>query len=123
MRNIGTLPTDDEATRFSGALYLRGIENEVESEDDGTFTIWAHDDRQLTEARAILDRFRTDPTAEEFVKAPTAANKARAQAERAERARGSNVITRERMDYERNYQEFAWLPVFMIIACVAVAAQ
>jgi GlpG protein len=123
MRNIGTLPTDQEATRFSGALYLRGIENDVEAEDDGTFSIWVHDDAQLAEARSFLDRFRTNPKAEDFSKAPAAASRARAEAERAERARGSNVITRERMDYERNFQEFAWLPTLMIVACVAVAAQ
>jgi len=123
MRNIGTLPTDQEATRFSGALYLRGIENDVESEDDGTFSIWVHDDTQLNEARAFLERFRANPTAEDFAKAPAAAEKVRAQAERTERARGANVITRERMEYERNFQDFAWLPILMIVVCVSVAIQ
>ena len=123
MRNIGTLPSDDEATRFSAALYLHGIESDVEAEDDGTFSIWVHDDAQLAPARGLLEKFRADPRAEEFNKAPTTASRARAEAAKAEQARGSNVITRERLEYERTYQKPTWLPLIMIFACVAVAIQ
>jgi GlpG protein len=123
MRNIGTLPTDNDATRFSSALFLRGVENEIESEEDGTFSIWVHDDKQLEAARALLAEYRADPNGSAFAKAPTEASRVRAKAEKEERARGSNVITRERLDYERNFQTFAWLPTVLIFACIAVAVQ
>lgn len=123
MRNIGTLPTADDARRFGDALYLRGVENDVEEEDDGTFSIWVHDDTQLDAARSLLAEFRADPQAGAFSQSGAEAARARAKAEKEDRQRASNIITRERIDYERNYHATTWLPILLIIACVAVFIQ
>lgn len=124
MRSIGTLPTEADALKFSSALYLRGMENDVEEEEDGTFSVWVHDDQQLDAARGLLAKYREDASAMEFAPAVvTEAERAKAKAEKEDRARASRVITRERLEYERNFQASPWLPIFLIVCCVAVAFQ
>jgi GlpG protein len=123
MRKIGTLPTDQDATRLSGVLYLRGIENDVEVEDDGTFAIWVHDDHLVETGRKVLAEYLANPRAGQFTKAPTEAERARARAAKQDQARGQNVMTRERMEYERNFHAFASLPIVLMVACIAVAVQ
>jgi GlpG protein len=123
MRTIGTLPTEEDASRFGAALYVRGVENDVESEDDGSFSIWVHDDSQLETARALLTEYRANPQAEAFAKSTAEADRARAKAEKEDRKRAANIITRERMEYERTFHAFTWLPILLIICSVAVALQ
>lgn len=123
MRNIGTLPNQTDASRLSDALCVRGIENETEKEDDGSYSIWVHDDAQLGSAREMLAKYRNDPQVIDFATAAAEAARLRKQEEKAERQRGSTVVTPERLGYERNFQGFAWLPIVLIIACIAVAVQ
>lgn len=123
MRNIGTLPTERDAERLSSVLYLRGIENSIEGEDHGEFSIWVHDDRQLETGRQLLAEYRANPAGTEFQSAETTARRARAEAEKADKARGKNIITQERLEYERNFRGSAWLPISLIVVCLAVAVQ
>lgn len=120
MRNIGNLPAEKDAKTLSGVLYVRGIETDIEAEDDGAFSIWVHDDDHLAEATATLARFRANPDDAEFSAAVREANAKRALQEKEDARRASNVITRERMEYERNFTGFAWLPMLLAIISVAV---
>ena len=119
MRKIGQLRDERQARIFSDALYARGLENDVESEDDGAFSIWVHDDDQLSQGRALLERFVLAPEAPEWQAAPQEAKRLRKEEDRAETKRKSNVITRERIDYERNYAGFAWVPLLLTILSIA----
>lgn len=120
MRNIGTLPTENNAKTLSGVLYVRGIETDIENEDDGTFSIWVHDDDHIAEATATLARFRVNPDDAEFSTAVREADAKRSRQEKEDARRASNVITRERIEYERNFSAFAWLPMLLAIISVAV---
>lgn len=120
MRNIGTLPTEKDAKTLSGVLYVRGIETDIEDEDDGTFSIWVHDDDHIAEATATLTRFRVNPDDAEFSTAVREADAKRARQEKEDARRASNVITRERLEYERNFTGFAWLPMLLAVISVAV---
>ena len=122
MRSIGKLTTQREAAILSGALYVRGIENEVE-EDDGTFNVWVQDDDRLAEASQVLTAFLAQPDAPEFAAVVSEASRLRAQAEKADSKRASNVITRERLGYERNFKASAWLPSFLILISAIVAGH
>jgi GlpG protein len=120
MRKIGELPEERQARVFSDALYARGLENDVESEDGGTFSIWIHDDDQLGKGRTFLEQFRAAPDAAEWQSATTEASRKRKEEAREDARRASSVITRERIEYERNFTGFAWLPLLLSIISVAV---
>jgi GlpG protein len=120
MRKIGQLRDERHARMFSDALYARGMENDVEAEEDGAFSIWLHDDDQLATGRELLERFVLGPEAAEWNAAPATAARKRKEEERAAARRNSNVITRERMEYERNFSAFAWVP--MLLAILSIAA-
>ena len=119
MRKIGQLRDERQARTFSDALYARGLENDVEAEDDGAFSVWVHDDDQLAQGRALLERFVLSPESSEWQGAPQEAKRLRKEEDRAAAKRKSNVITRERMEYERNYAGFAWVPMLLMILSIA----
>jgi GlpG protein len=119
MRKIGQLRDERQARIFSDALYARGLENDVE-EDDGAFSIWVHDDDKLARGRELLEKFVLGPDAQEWQAAPQTAARKRKEEDRATARRNSNVITRERIEYERNFTGFSWVP--MLLAVLSVAA-
>ena len=121
MRSLGHLSSPDLTTRFGDYLYVQGIENQLDTEDDGTCSIWVLDDAQLPQAAALLERFRTTPDAPEFTTAGTAASRKRASEARAEKARRSTVADTARIGYEKHFGGFAWLPACLIAISVAVA--
>jgi GlpG protein len=120
MRKIGQLRDERQARVFSDALYARGLENDVETEDDGAFSIWVHDDDQLARGRELLEKFVLGPEATEWQAAPATAARKRKEEERAAERRASNVITRERMEYERTFTAFAWVPMLLALASIVV---
>lgn len=119
MRKIGNLNKEDDAIRFGDFLFVKGIGNDVEDGDGGTFEVWVHDDEQLALARRHLDAFLANPRASEFT-AATEAGRIRSEQARADAQRKSRVITRERLGYERNFAGFAWLP--MVLAVLSLLA-
>jgi GlpG protein len=120
MRKIGTLPTQDEANRFSDFLYVKEIENTTEpDEDGGCVEIWVHDDAQLEAAKKHLEYFIANPIADDFDASNIAERKRKDEA-KADARRKSRVINRERMDYERNFAGFAIVPLILgILSIVA----
>ena len=120
MRTIGKLASEQAAARFSDFLYVRGIENQFEPEDDGTFSLWVHDDTQMTTASDLLASFRTNPDADTFDTATDAEKKRRAEIA-ADRSRKSDVVSAERLGYERNFQAMPYFTYLLIIISVAVA--
>ena len=120
MRTIGKLASETAAARFSDFLYVRGIENQFEPEDDGTFSLWVHDDTQMSAASDMLATFRANPEATNFAAGSDAEKKRRAEAE-ADRSRKSKVISAERLSYERNFQAIPYFTYLLIVVSVAVA--
>ncbi len=120
MRKIGELSSGTEAEAFSDALFVRGIENDVDAGDDGVFSIWVHDDDQRDEAVALLNKFRAAPDAPEWNAAAPTAKRMKKEEERRDARRASHVVTRERMDYERRFVGFARIPLVLAIISVLV---
>ena len=57
MRSIGEIDNEDKAKRFGDYLLVSGIPCDIEDEEDGTWSIWVHDDDQIEKAEAELQRF------------------------------------------------------------------
>ena len=121
MRNLGQLHPPELAARFGDFLFVQGIENQIDSEDDGGCSVWVLDDAQLPQATALLERFRAAPDAPEFATAGTAASRKRADEARAEKARRSTVADTARIGYEKHFAGFGWLPALLIVVSAAVA--
>jgi len=116
MRAIGEITDKSEAIRFGDYLYANGIANDVE-EDDGTWTIWIHDDDLLEQAEDELKKFQSKAADNRYDEAAAEATKMRAkEALENERASHRQIDVRTQVFGQSN----AALPVlsfFMIGVC------
>lgn len=119
MRSIGTLPTENAAVVFASSLYVAGIESQLEPEDEGGVSVWVLDDDQLDKARELLAKYRANPEAAEFQSAVTLAQKKRNEHLSKEKGRKSVAADFARLEYEKNFKAFAWLPTLLIVMCIA----
>ncbi len=120
MRTIGSLVSEKAAARFSDFLFVRGIENQFERENDGTWSLWIIDEKHLAHAADLLATFRTNPNAPDFDSTRAAADQRRADA-KAEAARRSTVADAARVSYEQNIMPTPYFTYLLIAISVAVA--
>jgi len=74
MRNIGFLEDESAARHFGDFLYVNGMPNNVER-DQQRWAVWVHDDDHLQKASEWLEKFRINPAAAEFAVAASADQK------------------------------------------------
>ena len=101
-------------------LVSRGIGNNAEQEDTGTFSIWVHDDDQIAEAARLFAVFRASPDAPEFRDATAAAKVIRAQLVKSEKRRRSTVADEARVGYERNFAGGGIITIMLVVLTVAI---
>ncbi len=91
VRLIGHLKESSQAAAFGDFLFLEEIENEVEREDDGTYSIWVEDEEQLEDATRLLAEFQRNPGDKRY---QDLEDKARARrTEKEKEARGRAPLT------------------------------
>jgi len=90
MRMIGHLETESNARTFSDYLYAEGIGNEIEQERNGTWALWIQDEDQLTTAKELFDRYRSQPADPKYKEAQRVAR------EKKEREEDENEAARKR---------------------------
>lgn len=94
MRPIGEITDETEAKRFGDYLYANGIACDVD-EDEGIWTVWIHDDDQLTKAETELAEFIETPGHPRYTQASARAEKIRQEeAKEDERAARRQVDVR-----------------------------
>ena len=120
MRRVGELPGENDARTFHDALVARGIGNNAEQEDDGTFSIWVHDDDRIAESGGMLALFRSSPDAPEFREATAKAKVVRTELVKAERRRRSTVADEARVGYERNFAGGGMITILLVVITIAV---
>jgi GlpG protein len=95
MRQIGTLPDEQQARRFQDYLLARGMKSMVEA-DDEAWLVWIHDEDQVEPAREELAQFTADPEGETYIAAAEAAKHLRkVEAKRNEQAKKRSVDVRQ----------------------------
>lgn len=67
MRLIGHIPNEASALTFSDFLYVQGIHNQVEHENDG-WGIWIHSEDEIDKARDLLKGYLGNPNDPRFHK-------------------------------------------------------
>lgn len=85
MRHIGQLANQKLAERIGDYLYLQRIENTVQPEENGAWSLWVHDDNQITTAKKTLAEFLQTPNAARFYAAEGQAKQQRMSARRQEK--------------------------------------
>src|SRR5687768_3071224 len=89
MRLIGYVPNESGASVFSDFLYVHGIHNQVEHENEG-WAIWIHSEDEIDKAKQFLQTYLGNPTDPKFQK------QSRKAAELKERERQEDQAARER---------------------------
>lgn len=92
MRQIGTLSTAQDASRFTAYLLTEGISSHAE-DDAGKWVIWVRDEDKLVAARTALVDFQADPAHAKFQGVEQAAEQQRRAEETRREAARQNVIT------------------------------
>ncbi len=96
MREIGTLPDEQQAHRFADYALTQGVEVMVESDGD-EWSVWVYEEDQIDQAKEQLTQFAAEPENKKYTQASQAADELRKQAEkREEQLRKQHVDVRSR---------------------------
>src|SRR5687767_9442391 len=66
MRLLGHLRSEASAFVLSDYLYVQGIKNEVEAEQDGTWALWVLEEEELQKALSVFSDFLLAPEDPKF---------------------------------------------------------
>jgi GlpG protein len=120
MRQIGTLPTNDDARRFVDYLLTQKIPAQIEPEGD-SWLVWVQNEDQLTAARDALDHFRQHPTDPIYSDAQAKARELERQRQAQVKQAKKNVVTmRGRWGGNRSAFKRAPLTCVVIGLCIFV---
>src|SRR5262249_18275845 len=117
MRLIGHLATEASARTFGDYLYVQGIENHIESQEDG-WAIWVNDEDQLEGASRLLDTFRSDPAHPKFQAQARSANSLRAEEEKKQEAYRKRL--RDRRHLFRPLSAYGFGPLTFVLIVISV---
>src|SRR5687768_4778293 len=93
MRLIGHLPNEASALTFSDFLYVQGIHNQVEHENDG-WGIWIHSEDELDKAKDLLKSYVGNPNDPRFHKHSRRASELKEQEQKADQAAKEKTFDR-----------------------------
>jgi GlpG protein len=92
MRQAGTLPSQQDAQRFSDYLLSIGISSRVEHTADDSWAIWIHDENQIPLSKQKLDEYLLEPNDERYRTAERVARQAKREAAEKRRKAQKNFI-------------------------------
>jgi len=122
MRPIGQLETEEQARTFADYLFVRDMQVEVEQSAGGAWVIWVVDEERVDEGKALLSRFRSMPDAEEFYKAPDAAEERRRQEQKEARDEAQKLKRAGAVPYQMGGGGMT-LVLLVLSVAAAVATQ
>ena len=91
MRQVGTLPSEQDAHRLANYLVTQGVTAHAENEPAG-WVIWVRDENHLDQAKEELGRFAEDPADSRYDGAESAAETIRQQELQKREAGRKNVV-------------------------------
>ena len=120
MRTIGQLPDEAVARTFGDYLMVQGVQNQVEPDDSGQWTVWVHEDDSLGRAQAMLAEFRERPKDPKYRKAAARAEELRGRQAQEERAWRKRAQQRPAF-WSGGPSRVGWVSATLTGICVAVA--
>ena len=79
MRMIGHVNGEAQARNFRDFLFVQGIDNQIESDKDGSWSVWVHSEEDLDRAKTLLTQFQANPADAKFIDNGRAAQELREQ--------------------------------------------
>jgi len=92
MRRIGSLTSESDARRFGDYLLVHDVDNRIDAEDDGTWSIWVHSEDQVADARDRFAHFRQHPGDDRYDAATKRAKAIRGEREKAAARSRSRMV-------------------------------
>jgi GlpG protein len=120
MRQLATLPTEDQARAFADYLLTLRVETRLDPEPGG-WAVWVCDEDRVAQARAELEQFTRNPADPRYSRAGREAEALRREEDQAERSYARRqVAIRDRFD-DAASPRFHPLTFLLIAVSVAVA--
>ncbi len=98
MRPVGQIEEASRAAAFADFLFLNGIENEVERDDDGVYNVWVCDEEAFETAAEMLRAFLESPDDPKYRDLEARARKRALELEREREHEGRSPVTFESRD-------------------------
>ena len=115
---IGHLNGEAQARNFRDFLLVQGIDNQIEPDKDGSWSIWVHSEEDLERAKSMLAQFRANPADAKFQ------NHSRAAEELREQKRQEQVNYEKRMKQRRHLFQplaaYGFGPVTFVLIAISV---
>jgi GlpG protein len=119
MRQLATLPAEDQARAFADYLLTLRIETRLGAEPGG-WAVWVCDEDRVAQARAELEQFTRNPSDLRYSRAGREAEALRRQEDQEERAYARRqVAMRDRFTDQASMWRRPWTTA-LIAACVVV---
>ena len=120
MRMIGHLDSGVKARSFSDYLTMKGVENQVEAEKDGTWAVWIYSEEQLPWAKELFALFQQNPADPNFQVAARALADLREQKRKEHEEFEKRVKKRRHLFRPLTAYGFGPVTFVLIFLCVAV---
>ncbi|HOW64253.1 MAG TPA: rhomboid family intramembrane serine protease [Candidatus Paceibacterota bacterium] len=120
MRMIGHLNAEESARIFGDFLYVQGIDNLVESEKDGSWSVWVHAEEELEKARSLLKEFQAQSADPKYAAASREARRRRSHNEQSDRAYRKKVLDGSILWRSTNTPGYGYISLALIIVCGVV---
>lgn len=119
MRMIGTIPTQQQAERFSDYLVTQNLENMVEETSAGDWVVWIENDDHLDRGKTELHAFLANPTDAKY-DAADQAKQVREQTQK-KRSRRRQMFVDVRTNWGQPKQWAAPVTIALIILTLVVS--
>lgn len=120
MRVIGHLENERDAQAISDYLFVKGIENEIDHEQENAWALWVHSEDELDRARILLQEYRQSKSDPKYRKAGTEAARLKAKIEREDRAYQKKLIQGEAIRQSLGAVSYGRITLAIIVLCGAV---
>ena len=118
MRLIGHLASESIARTFGDYLYVQGIENRIEPQQEDGWAIWVNDEDKLEGATNMLEAFRANPADPKYQTQAKSAAALRAEEEKNQEAYRKRV--RERRHLFRPLTGYGFGPLTFALITISV---
>lgn len=121
MRMIGHIQGESNAKLFSDYLYVQGIENQVESDEEPRWALWIHSEDQIDTAKKLLAEFESNPSDPRYRQGAEAAERQRVLDDKAEQEARKRMIDGREAVVRAQIPSIAPLTLLFIVISVLVS--
>jgi|SRR5579884_188298 len=120
MRMIGHLDSEAKARDFGDYLFVQGIDNQIERDKDGLWSVWIHREEDLDRGRALLNNYSANPSDPRFQNHARAAEELREQKRRELEEYQKRVKKGKQLFPQLTAYGFGPVTFILIFICVVV---